>query len=257
MNPLLSEYAPCAAVVLWLSKSFDVRQSAERLKCYNNCIGSGLIWLALKIKENYTFPLVYEYYGLILHFHTNDHDCVCVNARSGAVECWAELEIEDGNVISATIRRTLLRAPLFPKQMEKFKKVLGACPNGIYEKWRDFFIRHKNIRCEGFDFKIDIQPSIPVIDAALPEPIDWPVVSLKSSTYRYNGIGVFNFSDGRSAKVDFNPFFESCRHSAVKARYNGGHLASWVLEGSIFDSLGWPHYLISFSLNDLYEGLIE
>lgn len=205
--------------------------------------------------EDFTFPLAYEYYRLILHFYTNDGDCVCVNARCGAAECWAELKTEGEKVVSATIHHTPLRACLPSAYLDKFKKVLGACPIGIYNKWKRFFLHDETIECEEFDFRITTPATITIKDETITETPVLPIVSVKS-TKILGDRGVFTFTDGKISAVDFGPFFKSVSHPGVKKCCENGGLSNWVLESSYVDSLGWPDYLICFPLYDLYESQI-
>ncbi len=206
--------------------------------------------------EDFTFPLAYEYYRLVLHFYTNGGNCICVNARSGSAECWAELEMEDEKVVSVTIHRTPLRACLPPAYLDKFKKVLGACSPGIYNKWKRFFLHDEIIECEEFDFRISDPPTIAVIDETTTETSTQTIISIQS-TKMSEDRAVFTFSDGNVSAVNFKPFFETVKHPAVKECYEKDGLSNWVLESPYIDSLGWPEYLICFPLHDLYEGRID
>lgn len=205
-------------------------------------------------------PVIYEYFGVNLHFYCNER-MLCINGESGGsggtfgrYESRAEFQVRDGRIVQADIYRSPLREPLPHDMMEKFKKVIGAYSPEIYQKWSDFFLRHKLLERETFPKKIRTDPLIPIYDHTY-KPSDFPMYAI--SVERVYGYGYycfdFYFSDGYSSRVDFEPFFQASKHPEIKRYLEDTRL--WDFETDLMRCgiLGWFGNVISFSLLDLYE----
>ena len=68
-------------------------------------------------------PKLYEYFGLILLFYSNEHEPVHVHGKYNEQECRAEFTIVDGLVTKIEYFSVKGRRPLTKKVMRDFQKV--------------------------------------------------------------------------------------------------------------------------------------
>ena len=93
-------------------------------------------------------PKLYEYFGLVVLFYSNEHDPVHVHGVYQGAECRAELVIENGNVVGVVYEAVKGRRALEPAQLTNFKTLVSAYADDIVRKWIDFFVLHKPITPE-------------------------------------------------------------------------------------------------------------
>lgn len=91
-------------------------------------------------------PKLYEYFGLIILFYSNEHEPIHVHGKYQGFESKAEFIIDDGNIIK--IRYTIVqgRRPLPPNQMKDFQVVVEYFAEEIVQQWINYFVLHKQIR---------------------------------------------------------------------------------------------------------------
>jgi hypothetical protein len=93
-------------------------------------------------------PKLYEYFGIIVLFYSNEHEPVHVHGKCQGRESRAELIIENGQVkdimCSAVKGRRQLRAP----ELKDFRVLIEHYADDIVKKWIDYFILHKPIQAE-------------------------------------------------------------------------------------------------------------
>ncbi len=69
-------------------------------------------------------PKIYEYFGLIFLFYSNEHEQVHVHGRYQNKESKAEIIYEDGKFFGIRIAEVKGKEPLYPVNMKKFRKVV-------------------------------------------------------------------------------------------------------------------------------------
>ena len=97
---------------------------------------------------NCAVPKLYEYFGLIVMFYSNEHEPVHVHGKSRGRECRAEIIVIDGRVKEIRYEPAAGRVPLEPNEMRFFEEVVTAKADDIVGKWVDFFVMHKSIKSE-------------------------------------------------------------------------------------------------------------
>ena len=90
-------------------------------------------------------PKLFEYFGIIVFFYSNEHDPVHVHGRCQGRESKAELVIEKGNVTQVTYASVKGKKPLSSQELRDFQVVTEHYANEIVQKWIDYFILHKAI----------------------------------------------------------------------------------------------------------------
>jgi len=93
-------------------------------------------------------PKLYEYFGLIILFYSNEHEPIHVHGKYHGAEGKAELIIDNGKVVEIRYSPVKGRRPLNPRQMESFKTVVEQYAEEIVQKWIDYFVLHKPVPSE-------------------------------------------------------------------------------------------------------------
>lgn len=85
-------------------------------------------------------PKLYEYFGLIFLFYSQEHEPVHVHGKFQDKESKAEIIFEDGKFKEVIIKDVQGKAPLDVQNLKKFKKVVELYRDDIVRKWIDFFV---------------------------------------------------------------------------------------------------------------------
>ena len=90
-------------------------------------------------------PKIYEYFGLIFLFYSNDHLPVHVHVKSGDEINKYVLEYENGKLVNVIKIRT--RRPLNEKKHNESVRFIKKYHKQITEKWHEFFVLHISPKC--------------------------------------------------------------------------------------------------------------
>jgi hypothetical protein len=90
-------------------------------------------------------PKLYEYFGLIILFYSNDHEPIHVHGKYQGAESKAELIIDNGRITEIRYSSVKGKRPLNSKQMEDFKVIVDFYAEEIIQKWIDYFLLHKPV----------------------------------------------------------------------------------------------------------------
>ena len=93
-------------------------------------------------------PKLYEYFGLIIMFYSNEHEPVHVHGKYQGCESKAEIILLNGIVAEIRYSDVVGRMPLEFREMQHFKQIVSAHADQIVQKWIDFFVLHKSVRPE-------------------------------------------------------------------------------------------------------------
>jgi hypothetical protein len=93
-------------------------------------------------------PKLYEYFGLIVLFYSNEHEPVHVHGLYQGTECRAELIVENGTVIDIRFSNVRGRRPLNAAHLADLKTRVSRYADDIVSKWVDFFVLHKPVTPE-------------------------------------------------------------------------------------------------------------
>ena len=100
-------------------------------------------------------PKLYEYFGLIVLFYSNDHQPIHVHGKYQSKESKAELLIVDGSVSEIRILPVRGKTPLDGNALKKFKWLVEYFKEDIVKKWIDFFVLNKEVKSEKINKKLD------------------------------------------------------------------------------------------------------
>lgn len=85
-------------------------------------------------------PKLYEYFGLIFLFYSNEHEPIHVHGKFQDTESKAEIVFENGKFKEIIIKEVLGKKPLDAQNVKEFKKVVELYRDDIIRKWIDFFV---------------------------------------------------------------------------------------------------------------------
>jgi hypothetical protein len=97
-------------------------------------------------------PKIYEYFGLIFLFYSNDHLPIHVHVKSDERESKFVLKYEDGKLFD--VIQVNSKTPLSERQTRNSIKFIKKYHKQITEKWYDFFVLHKSLKCRKINTKI-------------------------------------------------------------------------------------------------------
>ena len=93
-------------------------------------------------------PKLYEYFGIIIMFYSNEHEPIHVHGKCQGRESRAELIIVDGKITVINYTSSSGKAPLANNEMSYFKEIVTAKADDIVQKWIDYFVLHKSFDAE-------------------------------------------------------------------------------------------------------------
>ena len=99
-------------------------------------------------------PKLYEYYGLIILFYSQEHEPIHVHCKYQGKENKAEIIYENGKFIEVRIINVKGKESLDSQNLKKFKKLVEIYRDDIVRKWVDFFVYNKVIESEKITKKL-------------------------------------------------------------------------------------------------------
>lgn len=99
-------------------------------------------------------PKLYEYFGLIFLFYSQEHDPIHVHGKFQDKESKAEIVYENGKFSRIVIKDVPGKKPLDTQHMKKFIKIVELYREDIVRKWIDFFIYNIEISPEKISKKL-------------------------------------------------------------------------------------------------------
>jgi hypothetical protein len=99
-------------------------------------------------------PKLYEYFGLMILFYSNEHEPIHVHCKYQGKESKAEIIFENGKFIEVRISDVKGKEPLEMKEIKQFKKLVETYRDDIVRKWIDFFVYNKEVISEKISKKL-------------------------------------------------------------------------------------------------------
>ena len=91
-------------------------------------------------------PKIFEYFGFIFYFFSNEHEPIHVHVKHGGTESVFDLIIESG-VLKDIVRREKKGAKPLDSQDEKVAvEFINKYWQRIVKKWIDFFVMKKVVK---------------------------------------------------------------------------------------------------------------
>ena len=99
-------------------------------------------------------PKIFEYFGFIFYFFSYEHEPIHVHVAHGDCETIFELIIENGELKEIRRRHKKGVDPLSEKDAKTDESFICKYETNIIEKWINFFVLKKQIRCTNIKKKI-------------------------------------------------------------------------------------------------------
>lgn len=90
-------------------------------------------------------PVLYEYFGLVIHFYSDEHDPIHVHVQYNECVSIAELVFDEEENLVIQWREDK-GIPLPPAQIRRAMELLEAKKKDIVRKWVDYFVFHKGVK---------------------------------------------------------------------------------------------------------------
>jgi len=99
-------------------------------------------------------PKIFEYFGFIFYFYSNEHEPIHVHVLHGEKESIFELIMMNGELVDIHIREKHGAEPLQEKEKRTAKEFIQKYYRNIIEKWVKFFVLKQSIRSTNIKKKL-------------------------------------------------------------------------------------------------------
>ena len=99
-------------------------------------------------------PKIYEYFGFIFFFYSNEHEPIHVHVIKGGYQTVFELILMDGELQEIRNRTEAGYLPLSEMEAGAAEDFIRAYYKNIVEKWMNFFVLKKRVRCTQITKKV-------------------------------------------------------------------------------------------------------
>ena len=104
-------------------------------------------------KKRY-IPKIFEYFGFIFYFYSNEHEPIHVHVMHGARESVFDLIMMDGALVEVRVREKKGAEPLPEKDKRTAEEFIRKYYKNIIDKWVKFFVLKQAIRSTNIKKKI-------------------------------------------------------------------------------------------------------
>ena len=99
-------------------------------------------------------PKIFEYFGFIFYFYSNEHEPIHVHVIHGAKESIFDLIMLNGILVNLHVREKKGAEPLSEKEKRTAEEFIRKYHKNIIEKWVKFFVLKQTIRSTNIMKKI-------------------------------------------------------------------------------------------------------
>jgi len=100
-------------------------------------------------------PEIYEYFGLVFYFYSNEHDPIHVHVKKGDKETIFDLIIYNGVLTEIKTRKRRGREMLSANDEKKTRDFIIFYAEDIVKKWMDSFVLKSEVKIVRIKTKID------------------------------------------------------------------------------------------------------
>ena len=112
------------------------------------------IFAAENNEKTNIMPKIYEYFGFIFYFYSNEHEPIHVHVTHGGNESVFELIMSDGVLQEIRVREKKGAVPLPDKDKRTAEAFIQKYHPNIIEKWVKFFVLRQNVRSTNITKKL-------------------------------------------------------------------------------------------------------
>lgn len=99
-------------------------------------------------------PKIFEYFGFIFYFYSNEHEPIHVHVLHGDKESVFDLMMMNGELAEIRIREKRGAEPLFEKDKRTAEAFIHKYYKNIIDKWVKFFVLKQSVRCTNIKKKL-------------------------------------------------------------------------------------------------------
>ena len=99
-------------------------------------------------------PKIFEYFGFIFYFYSNEHEPIHVHVIHGDQESIFDLIMMDGELVKINIRTRKGVEALSDKDNRTAMAFIQKYHKNIIEKWIKFFVLKQKVRCTNIKKKL-------------------------------------------------------------------------------------------------------
>ena len=91
-------------------------------------------------------PKIFEYFGFIFYFFSNEHEPIHVHVLHGGKESIFDLIMMNGELVEVNVREKRGTEPLPEKDKRTAEAFIRMYHKNIIEKWVKFFVLKQSVR---------------------------------------------------------------------------------------------------------------
>ena len=99
-------------------------------------------------------PKIFEYFGFIFYFYSNEHEPIHVHVLHGDKESVFELIMMDGILVEIRVREKKGAEPLPEKDKHTAEEFIKKYHKNIIQKWVKFFVLKQSVRSTRINKKL-------------------------------------------------------------------------------------------------------
>ena len=99
-------------------------------------------------------PKIFEYFGFIFYFYSNEHEPIHVLVIHGERESIFDLIMMDGDLLEVRVREKKGVEPLTEKEKRTAVEFIHKYYKNIIDKWVKFFVMKQAVRCSKIKNKL-------------------------------------------------------------------------------------------------------
>ncbi|MBQ8221156.1 MAG: DUF4160 domain-containing protein [Bacteroidaceae bacterium] len=99
-------------------------------------------------------PKIFEYFGFIFYFYSNEHEPIHVHVQHGGKESIFDLIMMNGELLEVRVREKKSAEPLPEKDKRIAEEFIRKYHKNIIDKWVKFFIMKQAVRSTNIKKKI-------------------------------------------------------------------------------------------------------
>jgi hypothetical protein len=99
-------------------------------------------------------PKIFEYFGFIFYFFSNEHEPIHVHVLHGDKESVFELIMMDGILVEIRVREKKGAEPLPEKDKRTAEEFIKKYHKNIIQKWVKFFVLKQSVRSTRINKKL-------------------------------------------------------------------------------------------------------
>ena len=99
-------------------------------------------------------PKIFEYFGFIFYFFSNEHEPIHVHVKHGVQESIFDLIMMNGILIELHVREKKGAKPLSEKDKRTAEEFIRKYHKNIIDKWVKFFVLKQAVRSTNIKKKI-------------------------------------------------------------------------------------------------------